>query len=42
MLFGVRPASVLAATTDLEGPPELLQALDSVIRLPPPYVGWDF
>ena len=42
MLFGVRPASVLAATTDLDGPEDLLRSLDTVIHLPPPHVGWDF
>jgi len=42
MLFGIRPASVLAATTDLEAPAELLDALDAVIHLPSFHVGWDF
>lgn len=42
MLFGVRPASVLAVTTDLDGPAELLGALDRTVCLPPPHSGWDF
>ncbi len=42
LLFGVRPASVLAATSDLEGPSSLLTALDRTIHLPSPRVGWSF
>jgi len=42
MLLGVREASVLAVSTDLDGDPQLLRALDRVIQLPPPDVGWDF
>ncbi len=42
MWFGVRSASVLAATTDLKAEPGLLQALDEKIRLPQPRLGWDF
>jgi hypothetical protein len=34
--FGVRPASGLAVTDDLSGPPELLAALDRALLLPPP------
>lgn len=34
--FGVRPASGLAVTDDLEGPPELLAGLDRALLLPPP------
>ena len=42
LLFGVRPASALALRADLDGPAELLQALDHAIRLPPVRPGWDF
>ncbi len=42
MWFGVRSASVLAATTDLRADPGLLGALDEKIRLPQPRPGWDF
>lgn len=38
MWFGVRPASGLALTTDLSGPPELLAALDRALCLPAPVV----
>ena len=34
--FGVRPATGLAVTDDLDGPPELLAALDGALVLPPP------
>lgn len=40
--LGVRPATGLAATDDLEGPPELLAALDRTLRLPTPKPDWDF
>ena len=39
---GVRPATSLALTDDLAGPPELLRALDDVFCLPPPRPGWSF
>lgn len=42
MLFGVRPASVLANTTSLAGPADLLADLDAVVHLDPPRTGWDF
>ncbi len=42
MWFGVRPASSLAVTDDLVAEPELLQAIDRVLRLPRPHFGWDF
>ncbi len=42
MWLGVRRASALAATDELEGPPELLTALARVLLLPPPMVDWDF
>ena len=35
--FGVRPATGLAVTDDLVGPPELLDALDRVLVLPRPH-----
>lgn len=34
--FGVRPATGLTVTDDLAGPPELLEALDRALALPPP------
>ena len=40
--FGVRPASSLAITDDLDGPPELLAALDEAMCLPTPRSGCDF
>ncbi len=40
--IGVRPAYGLAITDDLEGPPELLEALDDVLRMPSPHPDWDF
>lgn len=42
MWFGIRPASGLAVTDDLAGPPELLAQLDAVLTLPVPQLGWDF
>jgi hypothetical protein len=40
--LGVRPATGLAVTDELSGPPELLEALDWVLRLPDPKPDWDF
>ena len=40
--LGVRPASGLAITDDLEGPDELIEVLDEVLRLPSPHPDWDF
>jgi len=40
--FGVRPATGLAVTDDLHAPPELLDALDTSLRLPTPQAGWSF
>lgn len=40
--LGVRPASSLAVTDDLEGPADLLEGLDRLLRLPPPKPDWDF
>ncbi len=42
MWFGVRPATTLAATDELAGPPDLLAALDEALRLPLPTFDWDF
>ena len=42
MWLGVRPASGLAVTDELAGPPELLEALDWALRLPQPKPDWDF
>jgi predicted acetyltransferase len=40
--LGVRPATGLAVTDDLSGPPDLLEALDRVLQLPEPKPDWDF
>lgn len=40
--FGVLPATGLAVTDQLSGPPDLLTALDRALRLPPPKPDWDF
>ena len=41
--FGVAPASSLAITDDLQtDDPALLPRLDEALRLPTPYLGWDF
>lgn len=40
--LGVRPATGLAVTDDLSGPPELLQQLDETLRLPSPVTDWAF
>jgi hypothetical protein len=40
--LGVRPATGLAVTDDLSGPPELLDELDWALRLPEPKPDWDF
>ena len=40
--LGVRPATGLSFTDALEGPRELLEQLDSVLRLPEPKLDWDF
>jgi len=40
--LGVRPATGLAVSDDLAGPPKLLEALDWALRLPAPKPGWDF
>lgn len=40
--LGVRPASGLAVTDRLEGPPQLIAALDRVLRLPRPSMDWDY
>ena len=43
MWLGVRPATGLAVTDDLDGPPELLSALDRTLRLPVPGLcGWEY
>jgi hypothetical protein len=42
MWMGVRPASGLAITDDLTGPPDLLADLDRVLCLPEPRLDWDF
>ncbi len=40
--LGVRPATTLASTDDLEGTPELFAAFDDALRLPRPDVQMDF
>ncbi|MEL6675154.1 MAG: GNAT family N-acetyltransferase [Bacteroidota bacterium] len=40
--LGVRPASGLAITDELEGPADLLRALDQLLRLPKAHLGWEF
>lgn len=40
--MGVRPASGLAVSDRLSGPPELLAALDRVLCLPEPQMEWLF
>jgi predicted acetyltransferase len=40
--LGVRPATGIAATDQLSGPPSLLDELDRVLRLPQPKPDWDF
>ena len=40
--LGVRPATALHITDDLDGPRELLEELDWTLRLPAPETGWDF
>ena len=40
--LGVRPATGLAVTDDLAGPPDLLAQLDRVLCLPEPKPDWDF
>ena len=42
MWMGVRPASSLTLTDDLAADDALLRSLDRVLRLPSPFVGWDF
>ena len=42
MWLGVRPATGLAITDGLSGPPELLDKLDETLRLPDPTPDWDF
>lgn len=40
--LGVRPASGLAMTDEIEAPEELLERLDDLVRLPRPRPDWDF
>lgn len=40
--LGVRPASGLAVTDELSGPPDLLLQLDEALRLPSPVTDWAF
>ncbi|MCD4827982.1 MAG: hypothetical protein K8R90_00945 [Candidatus Cloacimonetes bacterium] len=40
MGLGVRPATGLAITDELEAPRELLAALDQLLRLPQPHLDW--
>ena len=40
--LGVRPATTLTYSDRLDGPPELLAALDRILRLPAPVRDWEF
>jgi hypothetical protein len=40
--MGVRPATGLALTDNLAGPPELLEQLDRAFCLPAPHLDWEF
>lgn len=40
--LGVRPATGLAMTDEIEAPEELLERLDDLVRLPNPRPDWDF
>lgn len=40
--LGVRPASGLAMTDEIEAPEGLLEALDDLVRLPAPQPDWDY
>lgn len=40
--LGVRPATGLAVTDELSGPPDLLERLDETLRLPDPKPDWDY
>ena len=40
--MGILPATSLAITDNLSGPPELLTALDWALRLPMPKLAWNF
>lgn len=40
--FGVRPASNLMITDDLQGDESLITAIDKAVSLPRPHFGWDF
>lgn len=42
MWLGVRPATGLAVSDELHGPPELLAQLDRAITLPVPHLDWFF
>jgi len=42
MWMGVRNASSLTLTDDLQGSAELLADLDRILRVPSPHFGWDF
>jgi hypothetical protein len=42
MWLGARPASGLAVTDDLAGPPDLISHLDRILLLPTPKPDWDF
>lgn len=40
--LGVRPAVSLAVTDELDGPPDLLAAIDAALTLPVPHFDWSF
>jgi predicted acetyltransferase len=40
--FGIRPASSLSITDNLQGDAALIEDLDATLRLPKPHPGWEF
>ncbi|MDF1514928.1 MAG: hypothetical protein P1S60_14050, partial [Anaerolineae bacterium] len=42
MWMGILPATSLSLTDELAGPPQLLDDLDWLFRLPKPRIGWDY
>jgi len=40
--LGIRSATSLSWTDDLQAPESLLTSLDRTLRLPPPMLDWDF
>jgi hypothetical protein len=42
MWMGAQRASALTLTDGMEGPVELIEALDRVFHIPEPHIDWDF